>query len=102
MSYPDGTVPTTDTVHPTPVYETLAMGIVAAVLWRLRDRFAPGVLFGLYLMFAGIERFLVEFIRRNEDVVAGLTQPQLISLAMLGLGAAIVAVRHRVPRTATA
>lgn len=102
MSYPDGTVPTTDTVHPTPVYETLAMGIVAAVLWRLRDRYAPGVLFGLYLMFAGIERFLVEFIRRNEDVVAGLTQPQLISLAMLGLGAAIVAVRHRVPRTATA
>ena len=102
MSYPDGTVPTTDTVHPTPVYETLAMGVVAAVLWRLRDRFAPGVLFGLYLMFAGIERFLVEFIRRNDDVVAGLTQPQLISLAMLGLGAGIVAVRHRVPRTATA
>ena len=102
MSYPDGTVPTTDTVHPTPIYETLAMGIVAAVLWRLRDRYAPGVLFGLYLMFAGIERFLVEFIRRNDEVVAGLTQPQLISLAMLGLGAAIVAVRHGVPRTATA
>ena len=102
MSYPDGTVPTTDTVHPTPVYETLAMGIVAALLWRLRDRFAPGVLFGLYLMFAGLERFLVEFIRRNDEVVAGLTQPQLISLVMLVLGAAIVAVRHRVPRTATA
>ena len=102
MSYPDGTVPTTDTVHPTPVYETLAMGIAAAVLWRLRDRFAPGVLFGLYLMVAGIERFLVEFIRRNDEVVAGLTQPQLISLAMVALGAAIVAVRHRVPRPATA
>ena len=27
MAYPDGTVPTTDEVHPTPVYETLAMGI---------------------------------------------------------------------------
>ena len=102
MSYPDGTVPTTDTVHPTPVYETLAMGMAGVVLWRLRDRFAPGVLFGLYLMFAGIERFLVEFIRRNDEVVAGVTQPQLISLVMLGLGAAIVAVRHRVPRTATA
>src|SRR3954447_2770931 len=71
MSYPDGTVPTTDTVHPTPVYETLAMGLTAAVLWRLRDRFAPGVLFGLYLVISGIERFLVEFIRRNEEVVAG-------------------------------
>ena len=53
-------------------------------------------------MLAGIERFLVEFIRRNEEVVAGLTQPQLISLAMMALGAAIVAVRRRVPRAATA
>jgi phosphatidylglycerol:prolipoprotein diacylglycerol transferase len=102
MSYPDGTVPTTDTVHPTPVYETLAMGLAGVVLWRLRDRFAPGVLFGLYLIFAGVERFLVEFIRRNDEIVAGLTQPQLISLAMLALGVAIVAVRGRVPRVATA
>jgi phosphatidylglycerol:prolipoprotein diacylglycerol transferase len=102
MSYPDGTVPTTDTVHPTPVYETLAMGLVGVVLWRLRDRFAPGVLFGLYLIAAGVERFLVEFVRRNEEVVAGLTQPQLISLALMALGAAIVAVRARVPRAATA
>jgi phosphatidylglycerol---prolipoprotein diacylglyceryl transferase len=102
MSYPDGTVPTTDTVHPTPVYETLAMGIAGVVLWHLRDRFAPGVLFGLYLIFAGIERFLVEFIRRNEEIVAGLTQPQLISLALLALGVAIVVVRRDVPEPATA
>jgi phosphatidylglycerol:prolipoprotein diacylglycerol transferase len=102
MSYPDGTVPTTDTVHPTPVYETLAMGVAGVVLWRLRDRFPLGVLFGLYLIIAGLERFLVEFIRRNEEIVAGLTQPQLISLGLMALGAAIVAVRGRVPRAATA
>ena len=78
------------------------MGLVAVVLWRLRDRFAPGVLFGLYLVAAGLERFLVEFVRRNEEVVAGLTQPQLISLALMALGAAILAVRARVPRAATA
>ena len=102
MSYPDGTVPTTDEVHPTPVYETLAMGLAAYVLWRLRDRFAPGVLFGIYLIVAGVERFLVEFIRRNDDVAAGLTQAQLISLVLLGVGAAIVAVRRDVPRAATA
>jgi phosphatidylglycerol---prolipoprotein diacylglyceryl transferase len=102
MSYPEGTVPTTDEVHPTPVYETVAMGLAGAVLWRLRDRFAPGVLFGLYLMLAGIERFLVEFVRRNDEVVAGLTQPQLIGLVLIGLGGAIVAVRRDVPRAATA
>jgi phosphatidylglycerol:prolipoprotein diacylglycerol transferase len=102
MAYPDGTVPTTDEVHPTPVYETLAMGLAGVVLWRLRDRVAPGMLFGLYLIFAGIERFLVEFIRRNEDVVVGLTQAQLIALAMLALGAGIVATRRAAPRPATA
>jgi phosphatidylglycerol:prolipoprotein diacylglycerol transferase len=102
MSYPDGTVPTTDEVHPTPVYETVSMGLAGVVLWRLRDRFAPGVLFGLYLMLAGIERFLVEFIRRNDELVAGLTQPQLIALVLIGLGGAIVAVRRDVPRAATA
>ena len=53
-------------------------------------------------MFAGIERFLVEFIRRNEEIVAGLTQPQLISLALLALGVAIVVVRRDVPQPATA
>jgi phosphatidylglycerol---prolipoprotein diacylglyceryl transferase len=78
------------------------MGLAGVVLWRLRDRFAPGVLFGIYLMIAGVERFLVEFIRRNDDVVAGLTEAQLIGLVLLGLGAAIVAVRHDVRRPATA
>ena len=57
-------------MHPTPIYETLAMGVGDLVLWRLRDRFRPGLLFALYLVFAGSERFLVEFIRRNDDVAA--------------------------------
>jgi phosphatidylglycerol---prolipoprotein diacylglyceryl transferase len=102
MAYPDGTVPTTDEVHPTPVYETLAMGVGALVLWHLRDRFPTGVLFGLYLILAGGERFLVEIVRRNDSVVAGLTQPQLISLVLLALGTAIVIVRRGAPRPATA
>jgi phosphatidylglycerol:prolipoprotein diacylglycerol transferase len=94
MAYPNGTVPTTDHVHPTPVYETLAMGIAAYLLWRLRDRYRPGVLFALYLVIAGVERFLIEFIRRNESAVAGLTVPQLISLAMAAVGIAWI-VRAR-------
>jgi phosphatidylglycerol:prolipoprotein diacylglycerol transferase len=90
MAYPDGTVRTTDEVHPTPVFETVAMGLIALVLWNLRDRFRPGVLFGLYLVLAGLERLLIELIRRNDAVVAGLTQAQLISLAMIALGAALL------------
>jgi phosphatidylglycerol:prolipoprotein diacylglycerol transferase len=83
MSYPDGTVPTTEEVHPTPVYEALAMGFGAWLLWHWRDRFRPGVLFALYLLYAGSERFLVEFVRRNDDVALGLTAAQLESLAMI-------------------
>jgi phosphatidylglycerol:prolipoprotein diacylglycerol transferase len=86
MSYPHGTVPTDDKVHPTPVYETLAMGILALVLWHLRDRYRPGVLFAIYLVGAGVERFLIELIRRNDSVIAGLTLPQLLSLAMAAAG----------------
>ena len=101
MAYPDGTVPTSQEVHPTPVYETLAIGLGTLVLWHLRDHFAPGVVFGLYLILAGGERFLVEFIRRNDSVVAGLTLPQLISLAMLALGTAIIWSRRHAPRPVT-
>ena len=92
MAYPEGTVPTTEEVHPTPVYETLAMGGVAFLLWRWRDRFRPGILFALYLVLAGLERFLVEFVRRNEVVLAGLTFAQLLSLAMIAAGGAWMAV----------
>ena len=101
MAYPKGTVPTDINVHPTPVYETLAMGIVALVLWRLRDRLTGGKLFALYLVLAGIERFLVEFIRRNKDVALGLTLAQLLSLAMVAGGIALaVRVRRTSPQPA--
>ena len=102
MSYPEGTVPTDQEVHPAPVYELLVMGLVTVVLWHLRGRFAPGVLFGLYLVLAGAERLLVEIIRRNEAVVASLTLPQLISAAMLLGGSALIAWRTRVARPAQA
>ena len=98
MSYPDGTVPTDELVHPTPVYETLVMGLVTVVLWNLRDRFAPGVLFGLYLVIAGVERFLIEFIRRNDSVLAGLTIAQVISVVMVVGGSALIAWRVRAGR----
>lgn len=96
MAYPDGTVPTDEEVHPTPVYEALAMGLGAWILWRLRDRFRVGILFAIYLIYAGGERFLVEFLRRNEEAALGLTPAQLESLAMMLVGAVwVYAVRSR-------
>ena len=97
MSYPNGTVPTDVTVHPTPIYETLTMLTVAWLLWRLRDQFRPGVIFALYLCFAGIERFLIEFIRRNPEELEGLTSAQLTSVGLLVAGVAWLVVVSRRP-----
>jgi phosphatidylglycerol---prolipoprotein diacylglyceryl transferase len=44
------------------------------------------VVFALYLVLSGLERFLVEFIRRNKEVLLGLTAPQVESLVLLAIG----------------
>jgi phosphatidylglycerol:prolipoprotein diacylglycerol transferase len=97
MGYPHGTVPTPPgvRVQPTPIYETVSMCLVAYLLWWLRDRVRPGVIFALYFLLSGLERFLVEFIRRNSEVLAGLTAPQLESLALMVIGAAWLATLLR-------
>jgi phosphatidylglycerol:prolipoprotein diacylglycerol transferase len=97
MGYPHGTVPTApgETVHPTPIYETLSMGLLAYALWQLRDRTRPGVLFAMYLVGAGLERFLVEFLRRNNEVALGLTAAQIESLVLFVVGVAWLAVARR-------
>lgn len=89
MGYPHGTVPTPPgvRVQPTPIYETVSMCLLAYLLWQLRDRVRPGVIFALYLLFSGLERLLVEFIRRNAEIFAGLTTPQLESIGLMTIGA---------------
>jgi phosphatidylglycerol---prolipoprotein diacylglyceryl transferase len=97
MGYPHGTVPTPPgvTVQPTPIYETLTMCLLAYFLWKLRDRVLPGVVLGLYLLFSGLERLLVEFVRRNKEVLAGLTSPQLESILLMVVGVVLLVVMAR-------
>lgn len=86
MAYPNGLVPTNEIVHPAPVYETLASVAAFFMLWRLRKKYPQiGAIFGLYLILAGIERLLVEFIRIN-PLYMGLSQAQWISIAMIIFG----------------
>ena len=97
MGYPHGTVPTPPgvRVQPTPIYETVTMCLLAYLLWQLRDRVRPGVVFALYLVGSGLERFLVEFIRRNKEVLVGLTAPQVESLVLLAIGLVWLALMMR-------
>ena len=71
------------------------MGLVALWLWRARDRYRPGVLFAFYLVLAGLERLLVEFVRRNEEVFLSLTAAQLESAGLLIVGVLWLALAAR-------
>jgi len=94
---PAGTDPSTVlAVHPTQLYETAIMLGVFMVLWRLRRSGYPiGWLFGLYLVCAGVERFLIEILRAKDDRYLGpFTLAQLTSVVLILIGSMIV-VRWR-------
>jgi phosphatidylglycerol:prolipoprotein diacylglycerol transferase len=57
--------------------------VMFLILWRYRDhKHAEGWLFGLYCVLAGIERFLIEFVRAKDDRIfaGGLTAAQVIAV----------------------
>ena len=84
-------------VHPTQIYEALAMLFAFAVLWSLRKSSRPvGWLFGLYLVFAGVERFLVEILRAKDDRFLGpFTLAQLTSAIIVVIGLVILILWRR-------
>lgn len=85
--YPGGIVPDNVLCHPTPIYEFIACAVGFWILWRLRTRLQPpGKLFSLYLIFAGFERFAVEFLRLNPRLWLDLSQAQWISLGLVAVG----------------
>jgi len=90
------------TVHPTQLYEVAAMLVAFAVLWVLRKKGRPvGWLFGIYLVFAGIERFLVEIVRAKDDRLLGpFTVAQLASVILVALGALLMVMWRRGPSRA--
>jgi phosphatidylglycerol:prolipoprotein diacylglycerol transferase len=95
---PPGVDPSTVlAVHPTQLYEVAAMLIAFAILWALRRRGRPvGWLFGLYLVFAGVERFLVEFVRAKDDRFLGsFTLAQLTSVIVVALGILLLTTWRR-------
>jgi len=124
MSFPNGIVPTTERVHPTPIYEFLAACLIAGWLWRLgrrqlhhgigeppssvppasfaegRPLLPQGSVFAFYLVLTGIARFLVEFIRINPRSLLGLTNAQVASLASLVVGVGLYwRIQNRPHRT---
>ena len=71
-------------VYPTPVFEFIMASLIFLFLWQIRHKIkTSGLLFFIYLMFNGIERFVIEIIRINKDYqVFGveMSQAQFISI----------------------
>jgi prolipoprotein diacylglyceryl transferase len=95
MSFPNGVVPTTDRVHPTPIYEFIVWMAIAGFLWHmgsktLRGPKAKGEIFCNYLILTGLARFLVEFLRINPRSFFGLSNAQAASLVSIVFGAVLL------------
>lgn len=93
ISTPAGLDPTTVlAVHPTQIYEAAIMLGVFALLWTWRRKpRGTGWLFGAYLVFAGIERFLIEILRAKDDRFLGpFTIAQLTSVLLVVIGGVLI------------
>jgi len=77
-------------VYPTSLYEFLACLVLFGILWMLRKKVRyPGMLFAIYLIFSGLERFTIELIRVNSKYNAfgiSFTQAEMISVFMIIMG----------------
>jgi len=103
MSFPNGVVPTTERVHPTPLYEFFIWLAIAALLWHMGKKAVSGTrpkgeIFCGYLILTGVARFLIEFIRINPRSFFGLSNAQAASLVSVAVGAILLwNIRSRWP-----
>ena len=77
-------------VFPTSLYESIISFISFGILWNMRKRIkAPVVLFGLFMILNGVERFFIEHIRINNRynfLGLNLTQAEIISAGLILIG----------------
>lgn len=102
VAFPEGLPPTDVPVHPTQLYEAIALIPVFLVLLRLRKQGkSDTMVLGSYLVLAGAIRFAIEFIRVDRRVLGVLSVAHVASLAAIAAGGILLA-RSRSPVTSTA
>ncbi|RYE16910.1 MAG: diacylglyceryl transferase, partial [Sphingobacteriaceae bacterium] len=89
-------------VYPTSLYESVIGVALFLFLWSIRKYIKmPGLMFGIYLILNGAERFLIELIRVNTKYhVFGLafTQAEFISAVLVIFGTIMIVsafTRHK-------
>ena len=87
MAFPKGIDPVEYPVHPTQLYEMTALFIIFGIIWVNRNRIQTAWMpFWLYLVLSGIQRFIIEFYRKNTPVLANLTIAQVTSIILIIIG----------------
>jgi phosphatidylglycerol:prolipoprotein diacylglycerol transferase len=95
VAFPDGVPPTLIPVHPTQLYEAVALLPLAFLLMRWRRQRRPDLaVLALYLAGAGAIRFAIEFLRVNVRVLGGLSVAHLAALAICAVGLGILLFRR--------
>lgn len=95
VAFPDGLPPTLIPVHPTQLYEAVALLPLAFILIRWRRERRPDLaVLALYLAGAGAIRFTIEFLRVNVRVLGGLSVAHLAALAICAVGIGILLSRR--------
>jgi len=101
MSYKTGVIPTAGELlaWPTPIFESMmALGICFFLL-KLESlqkwKNIPYARFGAYLSLMSLERFIIEFFRRNPRLEFGLSEAQFISLGLMVIGVLFLLINSR-------
>lgn len=98
LSFPNGSPPTFERVHPTQIYESIAMVISFIIVWKLRKGDYPiGWMTGLTLIILGVVRFPLEILRNTTpSFIPEMSQAQLISIILIIIGVLkILSLRKR-------
>lgn len=81
--------------HPAAVYEALINVVLFGIIWWLRNRLKPGVLFFIYIVSYSLSQIIVFIWRDNVAVFWGLKQAQLTAMAVVIVAVVIFIIYYR-------
>jgi len=87
IAFPNGIDPVNYPVHPTQLYEMTALFIIFAIIWNNRTKFETNwVPLWFYFILSSIQRFVVEYYRKNDLFFGPFTQAQIVSIILIIIG----------------